>query len=397
MYVQYYYRIPRDLPPSLWKKEWLSPNGQLKDWARFRVKEGINRSKDPEYPDSLVGIVADALENGHDPFKLLMTVDAEERLNLMPDRFPVQRSLLTLAAALQKFLDGYDQTSGSKEIYAVMIKLMKKYFTSNPELPADRYYQPAALITSADLKGMLAHFKALKQWKNLTYNNKVANLTKIFGWLKASKLITENPMENEDPIDRIEKLTKGIKTRHTYYDDKSIVAIKEAMLKFGPEGTYLQDFCDVIYYTCTRPDQETRQLKCGDVEFERDLVFIPHEIAKGGFGGPVPLGKELKDLFLKMKLEEYPKDYYIFGKERFGPGPEPTQESYFSNLFRTKIRIPNNFNPNFTNYSWKHTRVIHLYKKNNSIFEIQRLCRHQSATMTEEYLRDLGCIITSAK
>jgi integrase len=382
MYIEYYYRVPADLPAQLCKPEWAG-----KEWARFRILQDINRQakKDPTYPDALLESTRIALQDGFSPFKYLL----DEWQALKAEEVAAQTKVLdiTLAGALDLFLKEYEHSATSKEIYRVMVNLIEKYFVR-----LDRYYAPLKEVTKADIKALLLYYRTEKKWSPTTYNNKVANLTKIFTWFKEEKeLIADSPM------DKIEKTTKGTKGRHKYYDDKTIPKIKKAMRDIGPRGEDLLNFCEVIYYTCTRPDQETRQLKCENVLFDRELLYIPHEIAKGGNGGYVPMGKDLMDLFRKIGVDTAPGDYYIFGVDG-RPGPVPTADAYYSNLFRKEVRDPNGFDSKYTNYAWKHTRVIHLYtKEKRGIFDIQALCRHKSASMTEEYLGELGCIITEAK
>jgi len=94
-----------------------------------------------------------------------------------------------------------------------------------------------------------------------------------------------------------------------------------------------------------------------------------------------------------MNLKNLPGHYYIFGKDGI-PGPEPTDEGHYSDIFRDDVRKPNKWSESFTIYAWKHTRILHLYLGGATIASLQQLCGHASPSMTERYLtRGLGIIL----
>jgi integrase len=187
---------------------------------------------------------------------------------------------------------------------------------------------------------------------------------------------------------------KVSKSKHTYYSGEMAARVQELMLKHEdqPMGRYVYQFCQVIYYTCTRPNKETRQLKCGDVDWDRKLLRIDPDRAKGGAGGNIPMCDELIALFKEMGVDKAPPEWYIFGKGNFGPGPECYSNSHFMWWFREKIRKPNNLPDDYDLYSWKHTRVVRLFANGATVLEIMVLCRHTKPTTTEDYLRDIGSI-----
>ncbi len=71
-YIQFYHRIPANLPAELWRKEWLTSSGELRDYARFRYKQGLNRKKKHNSPEAILESVRDALADGFNPFDKIM-------------------------------------------------------------------------------------------------------------------------------------------------------------------------------------------------------------------------------------------------------------------------------------------------------------------------------------
>lgn len=385
-YLEYWYRIPPELPKELWKGEWLSTGGQLKEWGRFRIKDGVN-GKSPEEQQGKLDLLLDALEEGYDPFAPLMAFWNEEVAPIQAFPAAPIASPLTLADKLQLSLEGavdlflkqYEKTP-SLGSHLVMKNLLMDYFK-------ERVKSPLSSFTGSDLESLLVDKNNSEDWKKSTYNDKVKKFITMFGYFKTKELLPTNLAES------LKLKTKVTKTKHTPYDDLLAIKVKGLLLNHEdqPQGKFVHDYCSVIYYTCTRPDKETRQLKCEDVKWETNQMYIHPDRAKGGAGGFIPMCAELRDLFLEMGVDKAPGDYYIFGSD-YKPGPECKSESWFSWFWREKVRKPNNLHEDYTPYGWKHTRVIHLYLANASAYEIQELCRHSEFSQTEEYLKDLGLL-----
>lgn len=383
-FVTYQYRIPRDLPPELWKKEYLNAQGHLREWARIRVFENINRIGDAENSQELLGSVKKALKEGHDPFKYeidelnRLKAEAAKAVQAAAAKIPI----LTMASAIEIFLKAYVKDSPTYNAHLVIKSLLMEGL-------GEGYDQDILTITAPDLQSMLQEMFEEKEWSKATFNDKVKKLGTFYKALVKKDLI---------PVDislKLEKKTKVAKTKNTPFDAASATLIKDLMLNhpLQPTGKHVYDFCQVVYYTCTRPDKETRQLKCKDILWDRGLIYIDPERAKGGAGGHIPLCQELADLFREMGVDKGAPEDYIFGKECV-PGPECFKKGHFSWFFREHIIKPNNLNRDFVPYSWKPTRVIHLHKDGANPYDIQQLCRHESLAQTMEYMRDLGLIVS---
>lgn len=383
-YVEYYYRVPLDLPADLQAKH--NPPGS---WERFRVFENINRFKDPEFDRKLVQGVLDSLEEGKSPFQ--HEIDEYHRIKRKKEEeAKVKEQVITLNYATEKFLEGY-KNEGTKGQYRTIVNFLKEYFTGETETVTDPWYQSVKYITDEDLLGFMQHYEEKRPWKPNTYNDKLEKIITIWEYLITKKYIKENPAK------LLEKYSKGNIVKHEYYQDDFIPVVKEAMLKIGFWGPVLHQFCEVVYYSCTRTDQETRRLKVENIQWDLKQLYIPEDIAKGGRPRSIYMVAELEDLFLSMFLKNVPGHYYIFGKEGV-PGPIPTDDGFFSDRFREDVREPNGFSDKFTIYGWKHTRIVHLYLAGVDIALLQQLCGHSSPSMTLKYLsRGLGIVLGSLR
>jgi site-specific recombinase XerD len=377
MYVVFYYRIPPDLPLILRKPEFLSPDGSLKQYGRFRIFQDINRTYDADYPDELLQGVKDALEgksleSPYDPFAEMI---ATYKQRIMEEK----AKSITMADAIEKFLSTFPKDSDTQKAYKVISSLLQERF-------GEHYNDPLIGFTQDDLETMLFDCFDKKHWKKLTFNDKVRKLKTMFKYFKSKKLITEDITVN------IKLKAKVGSAKHMYYDVLMAEKVKSLLLKHEdqPMGKFVHDFFKCIYYTCSRPDKETRVLRCGDVQFDREVIYFVPDHSKGEESGHVPIDPDLKKMFLEMGVHKAPKNWYIFGSE-YKPGPICMEESEVSNWFRTKVRVPNNLDSDYTPYGWKHTRVIRLFMHGWTLQQLKDLCRHKLADTTEQYLRNIGC------
>lgn len=385
-YISYYFAIPVNLldivPMEMCDSEWFY-KGQLRQWARFRYTGLLNRIGTPEYRERMLKEVKDLLEKDeYSPFDTLMKyleeMQAEEKRQTKK-----KERIYTLSYCTEEFLKGY-KNPGSKGQYETMVKFLKEYFTGKPELPTDPWHQSVKYITTEDLMAFMQEYKKLRGWKPNTFNDKLEKLRRIFEYQKEQRWITENPATyvlKEDGT-AVEK--------HKYYQDDFAPVVQKAMEAVEQWGPYLRRFCEMIFYTCTRPDQETRRLKIENIKWEHKTLIVPHEIAKGGFGGPVYMGDDMISFLKSMDLHKYPGHYYIFGKDG-PPGPEPTDEGFYSDIFREEVRIPQGWDEAYTIYGWKHRRCVKMWLANAGLAAIQQACRHKLPSTTEQYLRALGC------
>jgi integrase len=348
-YVEYWYRVPDELY-SKYKKEWM----------RFRVFEDINRHKSDEYAQTLLKAVKDRLQSGFNPF------DEERRHFVKPEKEP---SVWSLNAGLDKFMEYcHDKKLRKKTIqsYGTLVNFLKEYF-----LKDNRIYDPLPSFAKDDLKGFVSSMRKAKGWNNYTTNNYIGFAKMIFNWFVKEDIIVKSPAAS------LEMLPVNI-TRHKYYSDDLAEKIKKALLKGNPE---LYQFCEFIYYTCTRPKSEARLLQVKHILFDRKLLFVPAHISKNKTDDYIPLGEQILEILQDRKKQ--PADHYIFG------GEKPRSQNLFAMWYKP-YKDKFGLGEEYTLYSWKHSRAVHLAQAGADPYQIMRLMRHSSLEITMKYLRDLG-------
>ncbi|MBA4167455.1 MAG: tyrosine-type recombinase/integrase [Chitinophagaceae bacterium] len=346
-YVEYWYRVPEGL---------MEKHGE---WKRFRVFEDINRHKSEEYADLLHKAVNRSLLNGYNPFE-------NEKRFVAPDVVVADVSLNTALAQFIAHCTEKGLRKKSIQSYGVIVNFLKAYF-----LTGNKVYRPLAEFTKEDMKRFIFDLKKQKNWQNYTTNNYIQFTKTIFNWFVKEEYILKNPVQS------IDQLPVNI-TKHKYYSDAVAEKIKATILKMDTE---LYEFIEFIYYTGTRPKSEARLLQVENILFDRKLLFIPAHISKNKTDDYISMGDDLIKLLATRK--DQPADNYIFG------GAKPRSQNYFASLykpFKDKFAL----GADYTLYSWKHTRAIHLAQAGADPYQIMKLFRHSSLEITMKYLRDLG-------
>lgn len=206
-------------------------------------------------------------------------------------------------------------------------------------------------LTDISLRNILDYRNeqlAEKTWGNKNSNTFITACSTFF------KYMTENyeHVISKNPVKHVKKLTVAIKGNKAYSEDQ-ITALRKAMEKDNP---YLYFFCQVIYNTCTRPQAETRLLKCGDFDFRRKVLCIRSDISKTSVTQYIPLSDTFISLLIEQGIDKAPIDLYVFTQNR-RPGTNPLHQETILNWFN-KIKKDLGLGREYTLYSWKHTRNI---------------------------------------
>lgn len=221
------------------------------------------------------------------------------------------------------------------------------------------------------------------KWSNKTYNNTLLDISTFFNHFikNFDDILTKNPLKG---VTRLTENHKG----HTAYSDQQVIKLKEAMEAKNP---YLFLFVQTVYETCTRPQSETRLLKCGMFDLNRGLLRITSDIAKNNSTDFVPLRKEFIEKLKEHGVHKADPDDYLFTRYR-KPGKAPMREETIQGWY-ADIKKELGLGNEYTIYSWKHTRNIHVWLDTKDVMFIKTLNRHKTLEMTMKYLRDLGCFV----
>lgn len=364
-YIIYYYRIPFHLKELYNQKEWL----------RFRIKEDINRRSGQdreEYAQWLLGQITRSLNNGYDPFQPDKEINEIAEEEIMTGHFNENET--DISEGIEFFLQQWEKRGleeSSMNRYRRTANYLKAWF-ENKRMG----HKTISEITSNQIESFLSDLKAERELSNREYNNQRDFTRTILNFFVKKKFLQDNLISD------IAKL-KTKSTKHRYYDSVSLEKIMRAMNAIDP---YTLFAFQTVYYLCIRAEKELMNFKTENILWNENKILLG--VGKGNAERYIPMDENIKEIFLKRKINEYPTGYYVFGVHE-EPSVDPFGRGFFSKRFR-KIRTLAGLPDVYTLYSAKHTRVIHLKKDNLSDADIMSLTGHKDFSAYAKYLRDLG-------
>lgn len=364
-YIEYYYRIPISVR-HLYKE---------KEWYRFRITEDMNRRKGQEreqYAAWLLEEITDILRRGYNPFRadihLLSEKEREHKIELP--------KLLVVKDAMQHFLDKWKERGLVKESLSKYTRYVGKFM----EWAKDNslLFEDVKLIRTEHIEKFLADFQKKTNLSNRERNNAFDFIRTAFNYLLKKKYISENPCTGIDKL-------KSKSHKHRFYDTESLKTITGKLKVLDP---YLYFACQVVYYLCVRADKELRYLKVGNINWEQSTVLVEADGSKGATARYIPMDDNMRALFVANGINRANPEYYIFSSgDR--PGANPLSHGYFAKRFQ-KLRKSAKLPDDYTLYSFKHTRIVHLKIDGVSDADIMSLTGHKDFMSYTKYLRDLG-------
>ncbi|WP_027392765.1 tyrosine-type recombinase/integrase [Aquimarina latercula] len=214
-----------------------------------------------------------------------------------------------------------------------------------------------------------------------TYNNTLGVLKTFY-----NICLKQEWVEGKNPFDKVDKLPEEYGTKNKPFTNEQIADIKEYVLERDP---YLWKIISFVYYSFMRLS-EIRRLKVGDIDLEKDLIWVSGRTSKTKKRDVIPIVPALRKIVSEMKLEQYHPDDFLFGSNQT-PSATKMGENYMGKHFR-KVKEYFELDDDYTLYGFKHTAVVNWYKKEKDIRKIQKMCRHSSMLMTERYLKSLGLL-----
>jgi integrase len=149
--------------------------------------------------------------------------------------------------------------------------------------------------------------------------------------------------------------------------------------------------CRFEYYCGLRPGKEIRLMRIYDLDLRDGVgkVRISYETAKTNRTRNVVIPDVFLDYLLKTwKLNDYPDNYYVFGKNGV-PAPECVGKNslrFRFNKFREQLKLPTENKL----YSMKHTGAVTIAEQGVALINIRDHLGHTSVSTTEHYLRRHG-------
>lgn len=358
-YISYQYRNPE--------------TGRMQ---KIKVYENINRIHDEKEKESYAKDVVDgvnrALKAGYNPFE----VEEESHKT-----WTIQQSVLFF----KQHLASKGIEASSVRIYGSTIKRFLKWVTQRGIQNSD-----VNSITSHAIELYLDETREKQEWSNRSFNNERNLLKTAFIFLQKRGIVSINPVAT------IEK-KKVISKKHRYYDEKTMTRVLDILKEIDP---YLFFACQVVYYLCIRSEKELKLFKVGNIFPDRMQVLINGSDSKTSRDRFIPMPDEMLSVFKERGIFDYPDNYYVFGvphKNKFvrdgEPGPEPFGKGFFSERF-SRLREKMKISADYTIFSFRHTRAIHLKLDGAPDHEIMSLFGHTDFATTVKYLRDIGLTVS---
>ncbi|HQT23996.1 MAG: hypothetical protein B7X86_14375 [Sphingobacteriales bacterium 17-39-43] len=333
--------------------------------VRTRLTKQLNRIK--EYPEKLAAFLelqascTTALRSGWNPIDARASAEKLKKLNS-----------IYLEDAKLLFIEYHNGKGTRATTLRSYISKILMFIEHVGNRRVDK-------ITDYDITDYLNTYERKKQWTGVTYNYAKISLNNLFKFLMVNKYLSANP------VTQLER-RKVVRTEsHQVFSDDDFVSIMKWLRTFDP---YCLLFIQAIYYTCIRP-RELRFTQLKFIDLKRNRITIPAHIAKNKKAIPVKIDATFRAELLKLNIENYPQDYFLFGDTTSIIGPNRIGENTPYNRFQKCLLELNLTNKNYTLYSFKHLSNVRKYLAGWTIAEICAANRHSSLVETETYLKDL--------
>jgi len=221
--------------------------------------------------------------------------------------------------------------------------------------------------------------------KYLSEDENLSRLT-IDKYIQCISAFFENELLNQriesNPVLKIPKMGKIVDCSAVPFHNNDREKLKNAISNVDPQ---LWLACQIEYYCAIRPGTELRLMKIKWIDFDKKCFRIPNIEAKNSLTEIVVIPDQLMSEMIKMNLQTYHFDLYLFGKNGC-PGTIPLGKNTLRNKFN-RYRDALNISTEYKFYSWKHTGAIQLLENGVKEHDLQNHLRHKSYTTTEVYLK----------
>lgn len=133
--------------------------------------------------------------------------------------------------------------------------------------------------------------------------------------------------------------------------------------------------------------KETRNLKIGDIDFDKKTITLSAKSAKTGNRTVKPMLDTLYNCLLDLNLNKYPANYYVFSGTGL-PGAKRTYDNYFQRKYQP-LKKTFGLTSKHTIYSFRHTMVCELLNSGASWHEIMKYTGHTTFAAFEKYARSI--------
>jgi integrase len=210
-----------------------------------------------------------------------------------------------------------------------------------------------------------------------TYNSMIKIGRVLFNWSIDKMYVKENPFETI-------KLKKKQKKKRTIIPPEVRQQISEYFLKNNPNFLTV---CELVYFSLIRPN-EIKNLRVGDIDFERGCVKVSGEFAKNHNTRYSALSNTTIER-LRVMIHDVPKDYYIFGGAKqncLAPVPSKIKlgAGNFSKQWE-KVRNALKLPAEYQLYSFRDTGIFEMLKAGVDNLTVMQHADHSSLDITTIY------------
>lgn len=144
-------------------------------------------------------------------------------------------------------------------------------------------------------------------------------------------------------------------------------------------------FWSTLFHTGARPT-ELLKVRLFMVDLNNDNVNLDKDITKNGKPRVIPINQYLKLILKRLNIDNFPKDYYLFGKD-FIIAEHPATRKQATTLWKEEIK--DKLGINMTLYAIKKHSANSLILAGVSVNAIKDLFGHSSEVTTQIYITNL--------
>lgn len=199
-----------------------------------------------------------------------------------------------------------------------------------------------------------------------------------------TRLLQELDPDAPNPWRKVKRVPHTQGRRQGFTDAEA--ARLQTYIRRHDRGLYL--FTLFIRLTFMRPN-EVRHIQIKYLDLANLEIIIPGSVSKNRKLARIAMPKVLRNLLKQMQLEQFPPDWYLFGRTLIA-GVKPCAKNQPYNRHRRAMVVLGLTGTGETLYSWKDTGALEAKAHRIGVEDISRQMRHHSYEMTELYLKRLG-------
>lgn len=330
-----------------------------------RVKIKINRIKSVAQrramAKKLINDITQKLVSGWNPF---IEAEAPKSFHLIFNVFDTYLKIQSKESEEHSF-----------RCYKSYIKYLKEYLIRNN-------YSKEMYVAQFDknlASNIMLEIKESSKYSFRTYNNYLQFFTTLFNWMLQFNYITQNPFAFLKKIPK-----KLIKKKRVAMTEENRTQLRDLLVSEDNNNYFVM--CLLCYYCFLRPN-EISLLKVGDIDINKQVVYVSKEIAKNDTDSVRTIPNAMIDYVRKLDLNK-PKNYYLFSMDvhqKFVPGIKRAEGREIARYWSDVVRVKLNWPMELQFYSLKDSGITNMLDDGIAPNFVQGQADHSSLTITSIY------------